>query len=215
MKKFENWLSENTTIKKPKNYVNGIQSFEKNHNLPSLSKMSKEKLDILLQDFDTKTVFAKNEKSHLKQFVIFKGLEPDNYDIFSRKKSEKKSKKTENHAIDTIKKYYQNNGYEVSSVESKKIGWDLEAIKGKEKLLLEVKGLDANNSQVIISANEYISWKENNDNYRLCIVANCKSAQSKRIIKIVKCVKNKYVIENDNDNTIVLKEEVRAILIYK
>lgn len=115
---------------------------------------------------------------------IFKGVNPN-----SKKKSTKrgkafqvdsiKRKKVENAAIRHIHEYYSELGYDIKSVEEEKLGWDLEATKGKAKLLLEVKGLSGQEINIELTHNEYSQLKKNKNNFRLCVVTNALKSPSK------------------------------------
>lgn len=61
----------------------------------------------------------------------------------------------------------------MKSVEKENLGWDLEAVKGKESLRIEVKGLASEEVYAHISPNEYSKMKsKDNADYRLCIVTD-------------------------------------------
>ena len=60
----------------------------------------------------------------------------------------------------------------VNSFEKDNVGWDLEAVKNKEKLLIEVKGLSGNEVVSELTPNEYAQMKNNIVNYRICLVTN-------------------------------------------
>lgn len=82
-------------------------------------------------------------------------------------------KKVENIAIETVKLSYQNKGYKVISVEKDNLGWDLEAVRDKINLKIEVKGLSEKYISVHLTPNEYSKMKaKNNYGYRLCVVTN-------------------------------------------
>jgi len=61
----------------------------------------------------------------------------------------------EEKAIDAVFGYYSALGYRVESVEHENKGWDLEAVNGKDKLLIEVKGLSADHGIIYFTGNEY------------------------------------------------------------
>jgi len=68
--------------------------------------------------------------------------------------------------------FYEKQGYQVTSVETDNVGWDLEAKKGHECLLIEVKGHKGNVVQFELTPNEYSQMQENVQNYRVCVVRN-------------------------------------------
>jgi hypothetical protein len=83
-----------------------------------------------------------------------------------------KRKKVENIAIRFVYNYYVNLGYELKSVETEKLGWDLEATRGRIKLYLEVKGLSGKEICVELTHNEYKQMLIYKSDFRLCIVTN-------------------------------------------
>lgn len=212
METFVSWLVKNTTIKTPKSYAQGVRKFAERQNLNKIFEMGSSELNDLLNASDENTIFEKNDKSHLKRFAQFKELDPNEYSIFDRKENEKKSKKTEKTAIKDITQHFTKEGYKVSNVEKNNCGWDLEAIKPKERLLLEVKGLSDKFYTINLSENEYKKLKELNKkeqkNYRVCVVSNCKLAQSKREKFFLKYNGTEFLNEK---NTPINKEEIISV----
>lgn len=82
-------------------------------------------------------------------------------------------KKIETVAINEIIKEYTERGFNVISVESENLGWDLEAVHKRTKLRIEVKGLSGEKVSVEITPNEFKNMKDYKDSYRLCVVTNC------------------------------------------
>jgi len=91
----------------------------------------------------------------------------------SRQVDTKIKKKIEIIAIREITNEYTERGFNVNSVESENVGWDLEAIHKNTILKLEVKGLSGNSVSVEITPNEYKNMNDFKDNYRLCVVTSC------------------------------------------
>lgn len=60
-------------------------------------------------------------------------------------------------------------GYEVTDRSNDKIGWDLDAVRGKERLKLEVKGCSGSAILAELTPNEYHHSKKHAD-YRICVV---------------------------------------------
>ncbi|MEC4094991.1 protein NO VEIN domain-containing protein [Myroides odoratimimus] len=85
-----------------------------------------------------------------------------------------KKQQVERNAIEHVSNYYATLGYDVVSVEDDNVGWDLEVIKAKEKLLVEVKGLSNEFVSVDFTSNEYekMSDKLNRAQYRIAVVSN-------------------------------------------
>ena len=75
-------------------------------------------------------------------------------------------------AIKKVTEHYSRRGYAVSSVENDNVGWDLEATRGVEMLLLEVKGLSAGRVTLQLTPNEYVQAQRHACDYRICVVTN-------------------------------------------
>ena len=88
----------------------------------------------------------------------------------TKKTDPEKNARVEMVAIRTVTDYFENYGYEVDSVEKDNVGWDLEAISGKNKLRIEVKGLSGSGLAVELTPNEYVAFLDGQSNYRLCVV---------------------------------------------
>ncbi|WP_240992156.1 protein NO VEIN domain-containing protein [endosymbiont of Riftia pachyptila] len=106
-----------------------------------------------------------------------------NHEIATRDKINKKEKRggkpnkkeilaIERSAVEKTWEFYENKGYELMSVETDNVGWDLVAVKEKETLLIEVKGHKGNVIQFELTPNEYTQLKEQKNNYRVCVVRN-------------------------------------------
>lgn len=69
--------------------------------------------------------------------------------------SAEQNREVEKAAIQHVTAAYESEGYEVSSVEAARCGWDLTATRGKEELHLEVKGIAGSLVRFFLTANEY------------------------------------------------------------
>ncbi len=78
--------------------------------------------------------------------------------------------KVEQAAIAVVKEHYTRLGYQVDSVERDNVGWDLNAIRDKRELKLEVKGLSSSDVVIQLTPNEYAMMQKHRDTYRICIV---------------------------------------------
>ncbi|WP_177428107.1 protein NO VEIN domain-containing protein [Candidatus Venteria ishoeyi] len=79
----------------------------------------------------------------------------------------------EKSAIEFSVEYYLDQGYDVQSVESENIGYDLIASKGKIQLYIEVKGTSTksiDDINVALTPNEYVTSIRNCRKYRIVIV---------------------------------------------
>lgn len=118
-------------------------------------------------------------------------------------------KKVEKNAIDAVTLMYKDKGYKVVSVENDNLGWDLEAVKNKIKLRIEVKGLSEGSISVHLTPNEYSKMKaKNNYGYRLCVVTN---ALTKPVITTFIFDGKMWVCEDDPEIYLSFSESIAAI----
>lgn len=96
-----------------------------------------------------------------------RGTLPRQPDVFKRLKLERE-------AVALATKWYEGQGYTVTSVERDRAGWDLEAVSESHRLLVEVKGLSGRQVSVGLTPNEYkmMRAKVNRKAYRLFIVTS-------------------------------------------
>jgi archaellum component FlaF (FlaF/FlaG flagellin family) len=83
--------------------------------------------------------------------------------------------KIETAAIETAVEFYIQRGYDIQDRQLDNVGYDLEATKANETLLVEVKGTSVelpSNVNVILTPNEYKVSKKSRTKYRICIVIN-------------------------------------------
>ena len=78
-------------------------------------------------------------------------------------------KEVEQAAVQAATRHYKSRGYEVESVETKNLGWDLEAVKGGEKLRVEVKGISKGGVYVNMTPNEFQAAQQHRQSYRLAV----------------------------------------------
>lgn len=74
--------------------------------------------------------------------------------------------------------FFEKKGYRVKSVERDNRGWDLEAEKEEERLLIEVKGHLGTEIRFELTPNEYAMLRENHSSYRVCVVRNALEASA-------------------------------------
>ena len=93
------------------------------------------------------------------------GIKPTQADPLLRQRVERD-------AVKVTVNYYKELGYTVDSVEKDNVGWDLEAVYERLKLLIEVKGLSGSDLSVELTPNEYAKMTHirYRDSYRLCVV---------------------------------------------
>jgi hypothetical protein len=153
-----------------------------------------------------------NAKEYLKEFFEFKAS-PNKYLASIKSTGGKGSgwqmdaeirKQVEISAMDATEEYFKGMGFDVEYVHQKKFGWDLEAIKGPRKLLLEVKGLSGSLGSVILTPNEYQkSLKENG--FLLCILENALDKQNAKLHICKIDAKNKCWVSNNGDRLKIVK----------
>jgi hypothetical protein len=119
-----------------------------------------------------------DSKSFLKKFFRFK----ENPEIYCQRKitskgkkgwmlEAEKRKKIEIAAMDATYEYFEVRGFKVQYVHNEKLGWDMEALKGKVDFKLEVKGSCNPLEAVLLTPNEFFHSK-NYKNYRVCVLDN-------------------------------------------
>lgn len=84
--------------------------------------------------------------------------------------------KVEKIAVKMVWKYYEDLGYSLTSVEKDNVGWDLEASQNNTKLRIEVKGLSGKNPNIELTPNEFKSFSENHQHYRLVVVTEASTS---------------------------------------
>ena len=83
-----------------------------------------------------------------------------------------KRKRIETAAMDMTIQRYERWGYKVVPVPNEHLGWDINADKDGNTLLLEVKGLSGVDMSVELTPNEYKNLKKHQSEYRVCVVTN-------------------------------------------
>lgn len=167
--KFNRPLQESSAItyKVGINWINKRQTFTTN----DLFKLSSIELKGLKNKVFNLTSINKDRKSHYNALIKFKEYSEQNIIKGPNQPDLEKRLLVETNAINKTIDHFQNLGFNIISVEKDNVGWDLEARKVNELLLLEVKGLSGKNISVELTPNEYKNSV--NQNYRICIVTNC------------------------------------------
>lgn len=181
---FKEWLvkvypliQKRESFGSPNHYAAGIRRISKALGLPGEGLFNENTdLDHFKKIAEKREDLRKN-LTHLKAFELFRKnrvIEESSAEMnrMFRQNAIFKKQLVETTAVKIVFEYYTNLGYDVISKERDNIGWDLEAIKDKETLLLEVKGLSGNITSIELSPNEYKHSKEKNTHYKLCIVTN-------------------------------------------
>lgn len=159
--------------------------------------------------------YAENNPEYVEK--IFKYLKTGIFPV-SKKKSKGSARQTdplkrievETKAVKIVTKHYKKLGYEVDSVEKDNVGWDLDAVNGKIKLKLEVKGLSGKDIATELTPNEYKHLNADKGNYRICVVVETLTSPRLMIFS--------YSTDNEewtSENGLVLKfEEKVSVRIY-
>lgn len=84
----------------------------------------------------------------------------------------KRCKLVEDNAIDLVWNRFEKLGYEIKNRQNDNCGWDLEAIRGRERLKLEVKGLSGTDLNADLTVNEFekMEASEHLPDYRACVL---------------------------------------------
>ncbi|MBW3538931.1 MAG: DUF3883 domain-containing protein [Planctomycetes bacterium] len=90
----------------------------------------------------------------------------------SRRADPRRRRRIEDAAMQRVGDHFQEMGYVVYPRAKDNLGWDLEAVRGEEKLLIEVKGLAGSKTCVELTPNEFKKMQQFRDAYRLCVVTN-------------------------------------------
>jgi len=85
-------------------------------------------------------------------------------------------KTVETEAVSVVRKYYEDKGWKVISVESQNLGYDLLCIKEKEELHIEVKGTSSTHEQFILTRKEHKQMKTD-PKFLLCLVSDVLTTQ--------------------------------------
>ena len=121
------------------------------------------------------------------------------------------NKKVEKAAEEVVRHFYKKYNPENVSKENK--GWDLEVQKGKEKLIIEIKGRKANSLQVTLTAKEFQkSKKYKKKGYRIAIVPNALQANARPYIFKYFSQFNAWCEEKNPSMRLNIKPKVYAVL---
>jgi hypothetical protein len=120
--------------------------------------------------------------------------------------------KVEKSAIRITSAHYEKLGYIVESVEVDNAGWDLEAVSGKTKLRIEVKGLSGNGQQIELSPNEYKAFSAQTNDYRLAIVSEALTPKARLAIARFSAEFGRFVIEGDDRGVVSFEPKTGAIV---
>ena len=123
------------------------------------------------------------------------------------------NKEVEKAAVQAAKRHYKSRGYEVESVETENFGWDLEAVKGGEKLRVEVKGISKDRVFVSLTHNEFKAAKQHRPDYRLAVFRDTPNSRRCAIYKQRGDGDQWQWIEGDNTAAKQLKTKNKADIV--
>jgi hypothetical protein len=106
----------------------------------------------------------------------------------------KKNRKVELAAIGFAKRSYEQEGFKVTSVESKNLGYDLVASRGSLKLHLEVKGVSGDSPEFIITENE-LQCARTDEDFRLVVVLNALAVSREKQVLTGREFKARYKLK--------------------
>ncbi|MBD5626126.1 MAG: DUF3883 domain-containing protein, partial [Desulfovibrio sp.] len=106
----------------------------------------------------------------------------------------------EKNAVEAVKAYYEQLGFNVVSVEKDNMGWDLEASsQGGTGYLIEVKGLAGVDVSVQLTPNEYRALKKEHRKYILAICTDSLNEPKIHIFSIIKEGEDIYASDDDGN----------------
>jgi len=128
------------------------------------------------QDFVNLSRSGSNPIRYLTHTLIPNNTEPDDTDETGSLYgagfgTPEENRKVEQAAIQFVMNWYQEDGWEVLSVEQKKCGYDLHCTKADEEEHVEVKGIRGNAPQFMMTASE-VNLSHSDPAFRLCLVLN-------------------------------------------
>ena len=115
--------------------------------------------------------------------------------------------------MQAAKSHYEDNDYKVKSVETENRGWDLEAVKGEKRLLVEVKGISKDRVFVSLTHNEFKAAKQHRPDYRLAVFRNIPNNHRCAIYKQCGDGDQWQWIEGDNTAAKQLKTKNKADIV--
>ncbi|ENW05467.1 DUF3883 domain-containing protein [Acinetobacter beijerinckii] len=166
--------------------------------------------------------YGKGEKNaalikEIYQFIESKERVIDVKNRLNRSYDQAKKVQVEKAAIETSCQYFESLGYDVKSVEKDNLGWDIEAIAGKLKLRIEVKGLSGTNFTIGLTPNEYSAFLQEDLDYRLAVVTNA-LVEPKLWICRFSIEQNDWIaeaVDRDEYQTLNIDQKVSAIIELK
>jgi hypothetical protein len=113
-------------------------------------------------------------------------------------------------AYKAVEKFYEDQQYKVRGVQRERRGYDLEASKNGRTLKIEVKGLRGARAYTELTPNEYKYIKNEEKEFRLCIVTNALNRKPKKHIQEFKFDSRKQGWFDENKKKLVITERPGA-----
>jgi len=113
-------------------------------------------------------------------------------------------------AIELAGKHFEDLGYDVTSVERDKKGWDLEARLAREYLRIEVKGRDGKGVSAELTPNEYRQLTKYRDSYRVCIVTDASSKRARLYVFAYSAEHGLW--QSDKGQPLVFEKRIGALI---
>jgi len=106
-------------------------------------------------------------------------------------------------------------GYDVYPGTGDNCGWDLEALRGEERLLVSVKGLVGNTMNFELTSTEFAEMQRNEVNYRVFVLPRAQDSTELQVYLPLKADGEFELIQEDGDNRIrlFLRIAARAFLL--
>jgi hypothetical protein len=193
-------------------YVTGLNALNKKFNLAGEGIYDKNAdLRHIRNLIDDPVNFHKDYSSHFNAFLKFRDycveVGDRNIKPLQRQENIFKKQQVEVAAVEVVIKHFESLDYIVISSEKDNVGWDLEARRNKELLLLEVKGLSGKVLSIEMSPNEYRKSSEFHVVYRLCIVTH---ALSKPELNTFQFDKSERVWKSSDGKCLQIEERIAA-----
>ncbi|MCH9757831.1 MAG: DUF3883 domain-containing protein [Proteobacteria bacterium] len=132
---------------------------------------------------------------------------------WSNKPNVEENRQIEDRAVAKVTEYYESKEYEVKSVETENVGWDLDVSKNGEILHVEVKGHKGDVIQFELTPNEYEQMQVQKK-YRVCVVCQALD-ESPRLIELFPVLDDKWTLQTKDGKKIVELEERTAARVIR
>lgn len=197
-------------VPKERGFIGQNEVWYANENLIKMKIKKRETPAYIKQVKEKVRTFKEEVKKYVDNQMI---IQTDNH----RKEKQKRANPNkdqivaiEKAAVQKTWAFYESKGYELVSVEADNVGWDIEATKAQDTLLIEVKGHCGNIIQFELTPNEYSQLKEKHKQYRVCVVCNALTKPNLMVL-IPKKENDTWILLEENGNRkIKLNEKVAA-----